>query len=98
MSSAGESRPIHVVVADNTEEGTIVKYKEPVVPFLIEELGRTKSDNTTRQWIQEILQFLERCPLQVIKEPLEQMLADGRFSLRLKRRVLNLISDSRSAI
>ncbi len=75
-----------------------VKYKEAVVPYLMEELGRTKSDNTTRQWILEILQFLERCPLQIIKEPLEQMLADGRFSLKLKRRVLNLISDSWSEI
>jgi len=75
-----------------------VKYKEAVVPYLMEELGRTKSDNTTRQWILEILQFLERCPLQVIKEPLEQMLADGRFSLKLKKRILNLLSDSWSAI
>ncbi len=71
-----------------------VKYKEAVVPYLVEELGRTKSNNTTRQWILEILQFLERCPPQVIKEPLEQMLADGRFSLKLKRRVLNLLADS----
>ncbi len=75
-----------------------VKYKEAVVPYLMEELGRTKSDNTTRQWILEILQFLERCPLEAIKEPLEQMIADGRFSLKLKRRVLNVISDSWHAI
>ena len=75
-----------------------VKSKEAVVPYLLEELGRTKSDNTTRQWILEILRFLERCPLQVIKDPLEQMLADGRFSFKLKRRVLNLISDSSSEI
>ncbi|HYK87529.1 MAG TPA: hypothetical protein VE398_02080, partial [Acidobacteriota bacterium] len=71
-----------------------VKHREAVVPYLMEELGRTKSDNTTRQWILEILQFLERCPLQVMREPLEQMLADGRFSFKLKRRVLNLISES----
>ncbi len=75
-----------------------VKHKEAVVPHLVEELGRTKSDNTTRQWILEILQFLARCPRQVIREPLEQMLADGRFSFKLKRRVLNLISDSSSEI
>jgi hypothetical protein len=75
-----------------------VKYKEAIVPFLMEELGRTKSDNTARQWILEILQFLKRCPLQVIKELLEQMLADGRFSFKLKRRIFNLISDSWSAI
>ena len=75
-----------------------VKSKEAVVPYLMEELGRTKSDNTTRQWILEILQFLGRCPLRVIREPLEQMLADGRFSFKLKRRVLNLISDSSSEI
>ncbi len=74
-----------------------VRCKEAVVPYLMEELGRTKSNNTTRQWILEILQFLERCPRELIREPLEQMLADGRFSLKLKRRVLNLMSDSWSA-
>jgi hypothetical protein len=75
-----------------------VKQREAVVPHLVEELRRTKSNNTTRQWIQVILQFLDRCPLQVIEKPLEQMLADGRFSFKLKRRILDLISDTRSEV
>jgi len=68
------------------------KDRETVAPCLIEDLGRTPSNNTTRQWIVEILRFLERCPLEVIKEPLERMLVHKQFSFKLRRRVLDMIS------
>ncbi len=71
-----------------------VRHRELIAPYLIQELGRTTSDNTTRQWILEILRILERCPLEAIKEPLEQVLAQRQFSYRLKRRIQDLISDS----
>ena len=68
-----------------------IKHREAVAPYLIEELGRTASNNTTRQWILEILRYLERCPLEVIQEPLEQMLAQRQFSFKLRRRILEMI-------
>jgi hypothetical protein len=71
------------------------KKKGIVAPYLIKELGRTPSNNTTRQWILEILRFLELCPSDVVKEPLERMLAANRFSQRLRSRVLDVIARSR---
>lgn len=61
--------------------------KTPVVPHLIEELRTVPSNNTTRQWISDIFQFLEHCPWEVIREPLEKMLEDKRFSLGFKKKV-----------
>lgn len=57
------------------------------------ELYQTASNNTTRQWITEIFRFLESSPRGEIREPLEKMLRDKRFSHRLKkkmRKILNL--------
>lgn len=68
------------------------KQREAVAPYIIEELGRIQSNNTTRQWIIEILQFLDRCPLETVKAPLENILAHRQFSFRLRRRILNMIS------
>jgi hypothetical protein len=65
-----------------------------VAPFLIKELGRIPSNNTTRQWISEILRFLERCPLQVIENPLRRMLADKTFSSGFRRKVAKILSRS----
>jgi hypothetical protein len=68
------------------------KDKAAVAAYLIEELGRTPSNNTTRQWILDILRFLDRCPSEVIKEPLERMLAQKQFSFKLRKRILDMIS------
>lgn len=54
---------------------------------LIQELYDTPSNNTTRQWISEIFKFLETCPLNEIRKPLEDMLNDKRFSFRLKQKM-----------
>ncbi|MEW6664397.1 MAG: hypothetical protein AB1512_04145 [Thermodesulfobacteriota bacterium] len=67
------------------------KDRSPVAPVLIQELGRTPSNNTTRQWISDILKFLERCPLEVVQDPLERMLSDKKFSFKLMRRVKEVL-------
>jgi hypothetical protein len=69
--------------------------KTPLVPHLIGELRAIPSNNTTRQWISDIFQFLGRCPWSVIREPLEIMLDDKRFSARLKRKVEEALFRSR---
>ena len=84
-------REVHLKM-DILRRMSSIKHSEAVAPRLIEELGRTASNNTTRQWILDILQFLERCPLEVIKDPLEEMLAHGQFSYKLRRRILDMIS------
>jgi hypothetical protein len=63
------------------------KDRSVVAPVLIQELGRIPSNNTTRQWISDILKFIERCPLEVVQDPLERMLSDKKFSFKLMRKV-----------
>jgi hypothetical protein len=58
-----------------------------LVPYLIDELYRTDSNNTTRQWIFDILRCLELSPIEDVREPLGRMLEDRRFSSKLKRRI-----------
>lgn len=67
------------------------KDKSAVAPILIEELGRVPSHNTTRQWVTEILRFLESCPLRVIEEPLRRMLADRKFSPGFRKRLTEVL-------
>jgi hypothetical protein len=70
------------------------KDRSAVAPILIEELGLIPSNNTTRQWITEILRFLEYCPLQVIENPLRRMLADRKSSPGIRKRVGEILSRS----
>ena len=62
-----------------------------LIPELIDELYRTVSNNTTRQWISEIFRFLANCPYEDIYEPLERMLSDKRFSYRLKAKIKRIL-------
>jgi hypothetical protein len=65
--------------------------KSAVALFLVEELGRIHSNNTTRQWISDIFRFLEQCPLGGIREPLEAMLSEKRFSYRFRGKVMDVL-------
>lgn len=68
--------------------------KSQVIPYLIDDLYKTSSNNTTRQWISAILKFLEHSPKEKIRKPLENMLKDKRFSYRLKKKIKNILYDS----
>lgn len=65
--------------------------RQQIIPRLIEELYSTPSNNTTRQWISDIFRFLECVPRSEIREPLERMLEDKRFSYRLKKRIEDML-------
>jgi hypothetical protein len=73
-----------------------VEDKTAVAAHLIEELHRTPSNNTTRQWISAIFRFLEGCPYNVIQEPLETMLSDRRFSPKFRKKIDETLSRSLS--
>ena len=62
-----------------------------LVPHLIDELNRTPSNNTTRQYISKIFQFLEHAPLEDVEGPLEKMLEDKRFSYKFKKKIENIL-------
>lgn len=63
-----------------------------LVPYLVHELSRTPSNNTTRQWISEILRFLERSPWEDVHKALERALARERFSPRVRQRIREILS------
>jgi len=69
--------------------------RERVAPFLIDELLRIPSNNTTRQWLSDIFRFLERCPWEEIHEPLERMLEERRFSPKFKDKIQETLFRSR---
>jgi hypothetical protein len=66
--------------------------KSALAPILVEDLGRIPSNNTTRQWISDILRVLERCPLQAIEAPLRRMLAEKKLSPGIRKRVAEILS------
>lgn len=63
-----------------------------ILPTLIDELYRTPSNNTTRQWISDILKFMEHMPFEQVCEPLEQMIRDKRFSHKLKQKMKSVLA------
>ncbi|MCD4693676.1 MAG: hypothetical protein K8R79_12230 [Calditrichales bacterium] len=67
------------------------KFASSLKQFLFDELYRTPSSNTTRQWISAIFKFLERFPIEEIGEPLEKMLNDKRYSHRIKNKIKNVL-------
>lgn len=69
--------------------------RKRLVPFVVDQLARTPSNNTTRQWIWAILEFLRSVPSQTYRAPLERMLDEGRFSTRLKRQLVELLDSDR---
>jgi hypothetical protein len=73
------------------------KEKGTLLPFLVDALYRTPSNNTTRQWISDILKFMEDLPFEDVCEPLERMLEDKRFSYRLKQKMEDVLIRAREA-
>jgi len=76
------------------ESMRVSRDREKAVPCLVDELRRTKSSNTTRQWISAVLEFLAACPYDVIGKPLERMLSEKIFSRRLEGKVKEALYQS----
>ncbi len=62
-----------------------------LLEMLLSDLENTVSNNSTRQWISAILDFLGRAPLEQIEGRLQSMVDRKVFSYRLKKRVLDTI-------
>ncbi|MEW6606941.1 MAG: hypothetical protein AB1414_05735 [bacterium] len=62
-----------------------------LIPELIDELYQTPSNNTTRQWISAIFRCLRYCPPEKVREPLEKMLGDKRFSYKFKQKIKDIL-------
>lgn len=57
---------------------------------LVHELYRSPSNNTTRGLLTYVLNQLERLPLDIIEEPLLELLEKKKFSPRFKKRIQDL--------
>lgn len=65
----------------------VSQFMSALPQYLVEQLHKTPSNNTTRQWIWAVLRVLARCREEEVREPLTKMLRDKRFSYKLKRRI-----------
>jgi hypothetical protein len=74
------------------------KDKAAVAPCLIDDLRRTPSSNTTRQWISAIFRFFRYCPLEVVGEPLADMLSDKRLTAGTRRKIKDIIDPEDDSI
>lgn len=63
-----------------------------LLEMLLSDLENTVSSNSTRQWINAILNFLSRVPLERIEDRLQSMVDRKVFSYRLKKRVLDILN------
>ncbi len=64
---------------------------QDLLDMLLSDLEHTVSNNSTRQWITAILDFLGRVPVELIEEQLKSMINRKVFSQRLKKRVMDII-------
>lgn len=64
---------------------------DDLLHHLVDELYNTPSNNTTRQWISAIFDFIRSFPSEQVREPLEKMLKDKRFSHRLKNKMKEIL-------
>jgi len=71
------------------------EFQEKLIPVLIRDLYNTSSNNTTRQWITEI-RFFQICSIEDIREPLEKMLKEKRFSYRIKNKIKEILEEPAS--
>lgn len=72
-----------------------MRNKSVIIPHLINELYHIQSNNTTRQWVSKILQYLEHCPINMILDPLENLLKEKKLSHKLKTKIKNTIIASK---
>lgn len=59
--------------------------------FLVAELRRVKSSNTTRGYITAILEVMEDMPLELVQPALLDLVTDSRFSPRMRNRFTQIL-------
>lgn len=66
-----------------SEQNTIEAY--------VNELARTPSNNTTRQLYSLILKRLGKCPEEMIRGPLLQLLEKRQYSYKIRKRIIEIV-------
>jgi len=65
---------------------------EQCVSLLISEIRRIKSSNTTRRYIDEILRVLKRFPEDLVRDEIESLAKDDRFSYKMRQKFKSLFA------
>ena len=63
------------------------------VEAYINELARTPSNNTTRQLYTAIIEALNEYPLEIIEEPILELLGKRKYGIKIKDRIMGIIND-----
>lgn len=74
---------VDAISVNESEQKTIEAY--------VNELYRTPSNNTTRQLYTSILYRLERCPQEMTREPLLDLLEKKKYSYKMNKRITDII-------
>ncbi len=61
--------------------------KTMLISILIEELYKIVSNNTTRQWITKVLEYLADLPEAEVRQPLEDLLKKREFPFRTRKKI-----------
>ena len=65
--------------------------KARLISLLVGELYKIVSNNTTRQWITKILNYLAQCPEAEVRLPLETLLREREFSPKMQNKISALL-------
>lgn len=66
--------------------------RNKLIQVAVDELYKAPSNQTTRQWITFLFEFLKKSDINQTREPLEKMLKSDHFSYKLKKKIDNILS------
>ncbi len=69
------------------KHGAAPDQRTRLISLLIEELHKVASNNSTRQWITNILDYLAGVPGAEVRPPLEALLKERKFSFRTRKKI-----------
>lgn len=89
LSPADSLEDVHIRM-EIVEALSRKKSEKNTINAYVNELVRTPSNNTTRQLYSEILKLLGKCPAEMIKEPLLELLDKRQYSYKIKNRIMEI--------
>lgn len=78
---------LKIDILEELKRGDAPDQRSRLISLLIEELSKVASNNTTRQWITKILQYLARAPEAEVRQPLETLLKKRKFAFRTRQKI-----------
>lgn len=70
---------------------SITESERNTIEAYVNELARTPSNSTTRKLYSLILKRLGRCPEEMIREPLLQLLEKKQYSYKIRKRIMEIV-------